>query len=47
MVRIAVIDDYQDVARTLADWDSLPEGAQVDFFQDHVTDMNALVERLQ
>ena len=47
MVRIAVIDDYQDVARTLADWDSLPEGAQVDFFQDHVTDMDALVERLQ
>ena len=47
MVRIAVIDDYQDVASTLADWNSLPEGTQVDFYQDHITDMDALVERLQ
>ena len=47
MVRIAIIDDYQNVARTLADWDSLPEGTQVDFYQDHLTDMDALVERLR
>ena len=47
MVRIAVIDDYQNVASTLADWDSLPEGTQVDFYQDHLTDMDALVERLR
>ena len=47
MVRIAVIDDYQNVARTLADWDSLPEGTQVDFYQDHLTDMDALVERFR
>ena len=47
MVRIAVIDDYQNVARTLADWDSLPEGTQVDFYQDHLTDMDVLVERLR
>ena len=47
MVRIAVIDDYQNVASTLAEWDSLPEGTQVDFYQDHLTDMDALVERLR
>ena len=47
MVRIAVIDDYQNVASTLADWDSLSEGTQVDFYQDHLTDMDALVERLR
>ncbi len=47
MVRIAVIDDYQNVASTLADWDSLPEGTPVDFYQDHLTDMDALVERLR
>ena len=47
MVRIAVIDDYQNVASTLADWESLPEGTQVDFYQDHLTDMDALVERLR
>ena len=47
MVRIAVIDDYQNIASTLAEWDSLPEGSQVDFYQDHLTDKDALVERLQ
>ena len=47
MVRIAVIDDYQNVASTLAEWDSLPEGSQVDFYQDHLTDMDALVARLR
>ncbi|MDE2900146.1 MAG: D-2-hydroxyacid dehydrogenase family protein [Chloroflexota bacterium] len=47
MVRVAVIDDYQNVASTLADWDSLPEGSQVDFYQDHLTDTDALVERLR
>ena len=47
MVRIAVIDDYQNVASTLAEWDSLPDGTQVDFYQDHLTDMDALVERLR
>ena len=38
MVHIAVIDDYQSVAEKLADWDSLPAGTQVDFYQDHVSD---------
>ena len=47
MVRIAVIDDYQNVARGLADWDSLPDGSVVDFYSDHITDHDALVERLQ
>ncbi len=47
MVRIAVIDDYQNVASSLAEWDSLPDGSQVDFYQDHLTDRDALVERLR
>ncbi|EMY32790.1 phosphoglycerate dehydrogenase-like oxidoreductase [Arthrobacter crystallopoietes BAB-32] len=33
-MKIAVLDDYQDVARTLADWDSL--GAEVTFFKEHL-----------
>ena len=46
MVHIAVIDDYQSVAETLADWGSLPSGTQVDFFQDHLYDLESLVDRL-
>ena len=46
MVHIAVIDDYQSVAEKLADWGSLPSGTQVDFFQDHLYDLESLVDRL-
>ena len=45
MVRIAVLDDYAGVAGG-ADWDSIT-GAEVVFFHDHVTDPDALVERLR
>lgn len=44
-MRIAVLDDYQQVARELGPWDSL--GAEVDFFADHVADDDALVARLE
>lgn len=47
MVRIAVIDDYQRVARDYADWDSLPEGTVVDFYHDNLSDHDALVDRLK
>ncbi len=46
MVRIAVIDDYQSVAHRMADWDSLPEGTDIDFYQDHLSDLESLVGRL-
>ena len=46
MVHIAVIDDYQSVAKNLANWGSLPAGTQVDFYQDHVSDLESLVDRL-
>jgi phosphoglycerate dehydrogenase-like enzyme len=44
-VRVAVLDDYQDVARGYADWSALP--AEVDVFHDHVADHDLLVRRLQ
>ncbi|MER7015816.1 D-2-hydroxyacid dehydrogenase family protein [Saccharopolyspora sp. NPDC000359] len=42
--RVAVLDDYQGVARDYADWDSLP--AQVEFFHEHIADRDELVRRL-
>ncbi|MEA2638668.1 MAG: hypothetical protein QOF51_62 [Chloroflexota bacterium] len=47
MLRIAVLDDYQQVAMGLADWSALPEAPQVDAFQDHLFDEGALAERLR
>ena len=45
-MRIALLDDYQDVARSSADWDSLP-GCEVVAFHDHLEDEVALAERLR
>jgi phosphoglycerate dehydrogenase-like enzyme len=44
--RLAVLDDYQGVARRYADFASLPAGTDVIVFQDHLKDESALVRRL-
>ncbi|MFR9731996.1 D-2-hydroxyacid dehydrogenase family protein [Saccharopolyspora sp. MS10] len=44
-MRIAVLDDYQGVARDYADWDSL--AAEVEFFHDTPVDREALLRRLE
>jgi phosphoglycerate dehydrogenase-like enzyme len=46
MLRIAVLDDYQSVAATYADWSLLPEAAEVVAFHDHMRDDDAVVARL-
>lgn len=45
-MKIAVLDDYQQVALELADWSILPVDAQVAAFKDHLADLNAVKERL-
>jgi phosphoglycerate dehydrogenase-like enzyme len=45
-VNIAVLDDYQGVALTLADWSKVTARARVTVFNDHLDDAEALVERL-
>ena len=45
-MKVAVLDDYQSVAESLADWSQLPPGAEVTFFSDHLTSEDALAERL-
>ena len=45
--RVAVLDDYQNAALSLADWSALDARATVTVFNDHLADADALVERLQ
>ena len=45
--RIAVLDDYQHVALSLADWSVLDTRATVTVFNDHLADSDAVVERLE
>jgi phosphoglycerate dehydrogenase-like enzyme len=47
LFRIAVLDDYQRVALSLADWSALDERATVTVFDDHLADPDAVVKRLQ
>ena len=45
-MRIAILDDYQNVALKMADWSALSERAEISVFNDHLADPSALVERL-
>jgi len=45
--RIAVLDDYQNVALASADWSVLRDRAEIVVFRDHLVDADALIERLQ
>jgi phosphoglycerate dehydrogenase-like enzyme len=43
---VAVLDDYQNVALTMADWSVLEGRAAVTVFNDHISDVDAVVSRL-
>ncbi len=36
MQRIAILDDYQDVALSCADWGSLPGPPEITVFSEHI-----------
>jgi phosphoglycerate dehydrogenase-like enzyme len=44
--KIAVLNDYQNVALASADWSVLRDRAEIVVFQDHLADPEALIERL-
>ncbi len=46
-VRVAVLDDYQNVSMTMADWSPVTSRADVTVFTDHVADPDVLIERLR
>jgi phosphoglycerate dehydrogenase-like enzyme len=46
VARVALLDDYQGVALSMADWKSLPAGTDVVVFKDHLADEDALAARL-
>jgi len=46
MIRIAILDDYQNVALEIADWSSLRNRTEVTVFNDHLSDPEEIVTRL-
>src|SRR5215813_1563167 len=47
MPKVAILDDYQGVALQMADWSILPANYQVQAFRDHLSELDALVQRLR
>src|SRR5216683_1910317 len=45
-MKVAVLDDYQNVALQLADWSGVRRHAEMTVFNDRVADPSAVVERL-
>ncbi|CAN7262350.1 hypothetical protein LJR289_001109 [Pseudoduganella sp. LjRoot289] len=45
-VNVAILDDYQGVALSLADWSAVQSRAKVTAFHDHLADEDAVAERL-
>ncbi|MFC1899968.1 D-2-hydroxyacid dehydrogenase family protein [Chloroflexota bacterium] len=46
-MKIAILDDYQNVALKSADWSSLPEECEVEVFTEHFSSPNIVKERLR
>jgi phosphoglycerate dehydrogenase-like enzyme len=46
-MKVAILDDYQNVALQLADWSGVRRHADITVFNDHLGDATAVVERLQ
>lgn len=46
-MRVAILDDYQKVATSLADWSGLSGDVEVEIFQDHIDDEGAVSQRLK
>lgn len=45
-MRIAILDDYQNVALSSADWSAVRARADIDVYRDTLLDEDALVQRL-
>jgi hypothetical protein len=45
-MKVAILDDYQNVALEMADWSSVAGRAEITVFNDHVADPDAVVKRL-
>jgi phosphoglycerate dehydrogenase-like enzyme len=45
-MKIAILDDYQNVALRMADWSPVASRAEISVFNDHVADPKELLKRL-
>ena len=46
MKKLAILDDYQNVAMKMADWTPLKDDVEITVFNDHLAEENAIANRL-
>ena len=46
MKKLAILDDYQNVAMNMADWSPLEGDVEITVFNDHLSDEDAVADRL-
>ena len=46
-IKAAILDDYQNVALELADWSPLADRVDLTVFNDHIDDVDRLIDRLK
>jgi phosphoglycerate dehydrogenase-like enzyme len=46
-MKVAILDDYQDVALRVVDWSDVRRHGEITVFNDHIAESSALVERLR
>jgi phosphoglycerate dehydrogenase-like enzyme len=46
-MKVAILDDYQNVALTMADWSGVSKHARIDVFNDHLANLDAVAARLE
>src|SRR5246127_5821832 len=46
-MKVAILDDYQNVALRLADWSAVRRHAEIVVFNDHLVEPSAVIERLR
>ena len=46
-MRVAILDDYQNVVTAMVDWRSVSGDVDIEVFQDHLADEGAVAERLR
>lgn len=46
-MRLAILDDYQNVSQSMADWSRLPQDVEVTVFHDTIAEEEALAARLE
>jgi phosphoglycerate dehydrogenase-like enzyme len=47
ILRLAILDDFQNVVRSVADWSVLEDRVQITVFNDHLANLDAVAKRLE